>query len=87
VFNCHHLVWNPKHTTSDKPEEGEDDVKSACPLCPGQHTCYNGQDKGSRRQAKLKNPALSSDCKLQLAYMKPESLVIVDGASDMACFR
>ncbi|GKC00210.1 hypothetical protein Tco_0986346 [Tanacetum coccineum] len=35
-------------TASDKPEEGEDDVKSSCPLCPGRHTCYNGQDKGSR---------------------------------------
>ncbi|XLT05919.1 hypothetical protein HN51_044668 [Arachis hypogaea] len=30
------------------PEEGEDDVKSSCPLCPGRHTCYNGWDKGSR---------------------------------------
>ena len=31
-------------TAGDKPEEGEDDVKSACPLCPGRHTCYNGRD-------------------------------------------
>ncbi|KAL2224776.1 UNVERIFIED_CONTAM: putative protein ycf68 [Sesamum indicum] len=46
-------------TAGDKPEEGEDDVKSSCPLCPGRHTCYNGRDKG-----------------LQLACMKPESLVI-----------
>ena len=23
-----------------------DDVKSACPLYPGRHTCYNGADKG-----------------------------------------
>jgi hypothetical protein len=23
-----------------------DDVKSAWPLCPGRHTCYNGADKG-----------------------------------------
>ncbi|KAD3336706.1 hypothetical protein E3N88_32225 [Mikania micrantha] len=38
-------------TAGDKPEEGEDDVKSSCPLCPGRHT-------------------------LQLACMKPESLVI-----------
>ncbi|GKB36229.1 hypothetical protein Tco_0881171 [Tanacetum coccineum] len=29
-------------TAGDKPEEGEDDVKSSCPLCPGRHTCYNG---------------------------------------------
>ena len=32
-------------TAGDKPEEGEDDVKSACPLRPGLHTCYNGRDK------------------------------------------
>ena len=25
-------------------EEGGDDVKSACPLHPGLHTCYNGRD-------------------------------------------
>eukprot|EP00962_Isochrysis_galbana_P061642 scaffold41491_cov5843-Isochrysis_galbana.AAC.1 len=35
-------------TAGDKPEEGEDDVKSACPLCPGPHTCYNGGDKESQ---------------------------------------
>src|SRR5919199_5294230 len=27
-------------TAGDKPEEGGDDVKSSCPLCPGLHTCY-----------------------------------------------
>ena len=29
-------------TAGDKPEEGGDDVKSSCPICPGLHTCYNG---------------------------------------------
>ncbi len=28
-------------------EEGGDDVKSSWPLCPGLHTCYNGQDNES----------------------------------------
>ncbi|KAH0454031.1 hypothetical protein IEQ34_018355 [Dendrobium chrysotoxum] len=67
-----------EYTAGDKPEEGEDDVKSSCPLCPGQHTCYNGWDKGSRsREGELTpKPVLSSDCRLQLACMKPESLVI-----------
>jgi hypothetical protein len=37
-------VWKIIETAGDKPEEGEDDVKSACPLCPGRHTCYNGRD-------------------------------------------
>ncbi|KAK7386080.1 hypothetical protein VNO78_32166 [Psophocarpus tetragonolobus] len=35
-------------TTGDKLEEGEDDVKSSCPLCLGRHTYYNGWNKGSR---------------------------------------
>ena len=33
-------------TARDKREEGEDDVKSAWPLCPGLHTRYNGQYNG-----------------------------------------
>ncbi len=30
------------NTAGVKPEEGEDDVKSAWPLRLGRHTCYNG---------------------------------------------
>ena len=33
-------------TAGLKPEEGEDDVKSACPLCLGLHTRYNGRYSG-----------------------------------------
>ena len=33
---------NPRGTAAVKAEEGGDDVKSSCPLCPGLHTCYNG---------------------------------------------
>jgi hypothetical protein len=33
-------------TAGIKPEEGGDDVKSACPLYPGLHTRYNGQYNG-----------------------------------------
>ena len=33
-------------TAGAKPEEGGDDVKSACPLRLGLHTCYNGRYKG-----------------------------------------
>ena len=36
-------------TAGEKSEEGEDDVKSACPLRPGLHTCYNGQHKEMQR--------------------------------------
>ncbi|KAG2275618.1 hypothetical protein Bca52824_058173 [Brassica carinata] len=45
---CMAVVSSCRKTAGDKPEEGEDDVKSSCPLCPGRHTCYNGRDKGSR---------------------------------------
>ena len=35
-----------KDTAWDNQEEGGDDVKSVCPLCPGLHTCYNGRYNG-----------------------------------------
>ncbi len=45
VYYCYDTkVSEIIETAGDKPEEGEDDVKSACPLCPGRHTCYNGRD-------------------------------------------
>jgi len=73
VFSCF-----SKKTADYKSEEGKDDVKSSCPLCPGLHTCYNGYYKKLRlceKQLIFKN-ILSSDCRLQLACMKVESLVI-----------
>ena len=45
IFSYHHSVGDSKETAGDKSEEGEDDVKSACPLCSGLHTCYNDKDK------------------------------------------
>ncbi len=42
---CCHLwsliIEHSDGTARVKWEEGEDDVKSAWPLCPGLHTCYN----------------------------------------------
>ena len=35
-------------TAGDNSEEGGDDVKSSCPLCPGLHTYYNGYYRGQR---------------------------------------
>src|SRR5712664_4326461 len=35
-------------TAGVNSEEGGDDVKSACPLCLGLQTCYNGRYKGLR---------------------------------------
>ena len=39
-----------EETAGDKPEEGGDDVKSSCPLCPGLHTCYNGLNNGRAKE-------------------------------------
>ena len=39
-------VGDSWETAGAKPEEGGDDVKSACPLRLGLHTCYNGRYKG-----------------------------------------
>ena len=66
-------------TAGVKPEEGGDDVKSAWPLCLGLHTCYNGKYKTKqyREVEQIAKTCPSSDCRLQLAYMKLESLVIV----------
>ncbi len=41
---------NSCETAGVKPEEGGDDVKSSCPLCPGLHTCYNGWHNGLRNR-------------------------------------
>ena len=58
-------------------EEGGDDVKSARPLRPGPHTCYNGRHRGEPgdRLMILKN-GLSSDWGLQPDPTKLDSLVI-----------
>ena len=61
-------------------EEGGDDVKSARPLRPGRHTCYNGWDRKllSGDTALISKPTLSSDRSLQLDSVKLESLVILN---------
>jgi len=51
------LVATQEHsseTAVDKTEEGGDDVKSSCPLCPGPHTYYNG---GQQREARPRGGA------------------------------
>lgn len=34
VKSCNELVENPEQTANDKLEEGDDDIKPSCPLCP-----------------------------------------------------
>ena len=59
-------------------EEGGDDVKSARPLRPGLHTCYNGGHSVARvrEHAPIKKSPLSSDWGLQPDPTKLDSLVI-----------
>ena len=59
-------------------EEGGDDVKSARPLHPGRHTCYNGRDREqpSGDRELIYKPYPSSDRSLQLDSVKLDSLVI-----------
>ena len=59
-------------------EEGGDDVKSARPLRPGRHTCYNGRHRGQPPGDRelIHKAGLSSDRSLQLDSVKLESLVI-----------
>ena len=67
-----------EETARDKREEGGDDVKSAWPLCPGQHTYYNGQYRRQqyREVEQIPKTGPSSDCSLQLDCMKMELLVM-----------
>ena len=65
-------------TAGASREEGGDDVKSARPLCPGLHTCYNGRHRGAPPSdgARIPKGGLSSDRSLQPDSVKLDSLVI-----------
>ena len=59
-------------------EEGGDDVKSARPLRPGLHTCYNGRYSGRRPREgeRIPKAGRSSDRSLEPDSVKLDSLVI-----------
>ena len=65
-------------TATVRCEEGGDDVKSARPLCPGLHTCYNGGYRGKPPgdRARIPKSLLSSDRSLEPDSVKLDSLVI-----------
>ena len=75
--NPRRVLYVSRGTAGIKPEEGEDDVKSAWPLYLGLHTRYNGQYNRlrNRKVEPILKAGLSSDCRLQLACMKSELLV------------
>ena len=65
-------------TATARCEEGGDDVKSARPLRPGLHTCYNGsyRELAAGDVGRILKASLSSDWGLQPDPMKLDSLVI-----------
>ena len=65
-------------TAAARCEEGGDDVKSARPLRPGLHTCYNGVYRVlcPRKRVRIMKAPLSSDWGLQPDPTKLDSLVI-----------
>ena len=65
-------------TAAARCEEGGDDVKSARPLRPGLHTCYNGGHSVPyvRKHVPIMKSPLSSDWGLQPDPTKLDSLVI-----------
>ena len=71
-------VGDSDETATVRCEEGGDDVKSARPLRPGRHTCYNGGHRGKPpcEGARIPKSLPSSDWSLQPDSMKLDSLVI-----------
>ena len=65
-------------TATVRCEEGGDDVKSARPLRPGLHTCYNGRysESAACKCGPILKAGPSSDRGLQPDPAKPDSLVI-----------
>ena len=65
-------------TAAARCEEGGDDVKSARPLRPGRHTCYNGGYRGQPPSdwEPIPKARPSSDWSLEPDSTKPDSLVI-----------
>ena len=58
---------NSNKTAADNADEGGDDVKSSCPLCPGLHTYYNGMNRGQRDREVEQIPEIISQFGLQAA--------------------
>ena len=64
-------------------EEGGDDVKSARPLHPGRHTCYNGMDKGQLPGDRMLISKNSSQFRLESATRLHEAGIASNRISAM----
>ena len=71
-----------RETADDKSEEGGDDVKSSCPLCPGLHTCYNGRYNGQPASDRELIPKSRSQFGLQAAIRLHEAGVASNRGSE-----
>ena len=78
LYYLRHEAEDSGETASVSCEEGGDDVKSARPLRPGLHTCYNGSYRVLCvcKYVLIIKMILSSDWGLQPDPMKLDSLVI-----------
>ena len=68
-------------TARVKWEEGGDDVKSAWPLCPGRHTCYNACHNGTLSREVEQIPKKQAQFGLQAAIRLHEAGIASNGAS------
>ena len=69
-------------TAPDNGEEGGDEVKSAWPLCPGRHTCYNARYKASRTREGEQIAKKRAQFGLQSATRLHEAGIASNGASE-----
>ena len=76
------LSWGLWRDCLCKEEEGGEDVKSSCPLCPGPHTCYNGRDRGKRRREPERTPETRSQFGLQSATRLHEAGIASNRGSE-----
>ena len=73
---------NSKRTGPDNGEEGVDEVKSAWPLCPGQHTCYNARHKALQTREGELIAKKRAQFGLQSATRLHEAGIASNGVSD-----
>ncbi len=76
-----HVKMHSKGTAHVKWEEGGDDVKSAWPLCPGLHTCYNGVYRGMPSRKVEQIPKSTSQFGLRAAICPHEAGIASNGVS------
>ena len=69
-------------TAPDNGEEGGDEVKSAWPLCPGLHTCYNARYRALQTREGELIAQKRAQSGLQSATRLHEAGIASNGASE-----